>query len=216
MAAIDLASKNIFDIMHTTRAMRRLKPDPVPDALVKQILQAGLAAANGGNNQRWRFMVIKDPVKKKAVQAVYKRAFDNIVGPRYRASAPPPGSDAARYKRQHDAVEYLTDHYHEAPVWIVVCLQEGSPPTRWSGASAYPAVQNMLLAARALGLGSTLTTRHLIYEKDSEDALGLPPGVHSYAILPIGYPMGNFGPVGRGRLEDFVYGDNWGEPYKGL
>ena len=74
----------------------------------------------------------------------------------------------------------------------------------------------MLLAARALGLGSTLTTRHLFFEQDAENALGLPPGVHSYAILPIGYPMGNFGPVGRGNLADFVYGDNWGEPYSGL
>src|SRR5437763_1093955 len=77
----------------------------------------------------------------------------------------------------------------------------------------YPAVQNMLLAARALGLGATLTTRHLLYEKESEAALGLPPGVHSYAILPIGYPMGRFGPVGRGPLKDIVYENEWGRPY---
>ena len=209
-------SNDVFEIMHTTRAMRRLKPDPVPDELIKKILQAGMCAANGGNSQRWRFMVIKDAAKKKAVQVVYKRAYAQIIGPRYASSAPPPGVDAARYKRQHDAVEYLTEHYHEAPVWIVACLEEGHAPTRWSGASIYPAVQNMLLACRALGLGSTLTTRHLFFEKDSENALGLPEGVHSYAILPIGYPMGNFGPVGRGNLADFVYGDNWGEPYRGL
>lgn len=212
----DIMSTDVFDIMHTTRAMRRLKPDPVPDELIKKILQAGLCAANGGNTQRWRFMVIKDPAKKKAVQKVYKRAYDEIIGPRYATSAPPPGSDAARYKRQHDAVEYLTEHYHEAPVWIVACLDEPGGPTSWSGASVYPAVQNMLLAARALGLGSTLTTRHMMFGKDAEDALGLPPGVHSYAILPIGYPMGNFGPVGRGNLSDFVYGDNWGQTWAGL
>ena len=81
------------------------------------------------------------------------------------------------------------------------------------GASIYPAVQNMLLAIRALGLGSTLTTRHLLFEKEAEAALGLPPGVHSYAILPIGYPMGKFGPVGRGKLSDFVFQDKWGQPY---
>jgi nitroreductase len=74
----------------------------------------------------------------------------------------------------------------------------------------------MLLAARALGLGSTLTTRHLLYEKEAEAALGLPQGVHSYAILPIGYPMGRFGPVGRGALVDIVYEDQWGKPYAGL
>jgi len=206
---------DVFEIMGTTRAMRRLKPDPVPDALVNKILEAGICAANGGNSQRWRFIVIKDPAIKKAVQVVYKRAFDEIVGPRYKSSAPPPGSDAAKYKRQHDAVEYLTDHYHEAPVWIVACIAE-EKPTRWSGASIYPAVQNMLLAARALGLGSTLTTRHLFFEEDAEKALGLPEGVHSYAILPIGYPMGRFGPVGRGKLADFVYQDKWGQAYEAL
>jgi nitroreductase len=208
---------DLFDIVKTTRAMRRLKPDPVPDALIRQILEAGVCAANGANTQRWRFLVVKDPAIKKQVQIFYKRAFDEVVGPRYQSSAPPPGVTRERYSRQHAAVEYLTDHFHEAPVWIVACIDEGNTtPTRWSGASIYPAVQNMLLAARALGLGATLTTRHLLYEKESEAALGLPPGVHSYAILPIGYPMGRFGPVGRGPLADVVYEDRWGQRYRGL
>ncbi len=205
-------SGDIFEILHNTRAMRRLKPDPVSDELIRKILDAGIRAPSGGNNQTWRFLVIKDPAIKKAVQVEYKKAYDDVIGPRYASAAPPPGSDEQRYHRQHTAVEYLTDHYHEAPVWIVACLEHGdSEPNRHSGASIYPAVQNMLLAARALGLGSTLTTRHLIREAESEKALGLPPGVHSYAILPIGYPMGNFGPVGRGNLKDFVYEDRWGE-----
>ena len=207
---------DLFEIMETTRAMRRLNPDPVPDALIQKIIRAGVCAANGGNTQRWRFLVIKDQKIKKQVQVHYKRAFDEVVGPRYLNSSPPPGVTRERYNRQHAAVEYLTDHFHEAPVWIVACLDEGtSTPTRSSGASISPAVQNMLLAARALGLGATLTTRHLLYEKESEAALGLPPGVHSYAILPIGYPMGKFGPVGRGPLADIVYEDRWGNPYPG-
>jgi nitroreductase len=204
---------DVFEIMNTTRSMRRLRPDPVPDELIRKILQAGICAANGGNTQRWRFLVVRDPAIKKAVAAYYKRAFDQVVGPRYRSSPPPPGVSAERYQRQHAAVEYLTEHFHEAPVWIVACIEDATQPTRWSGASIYPAVQNMLLAARALGLGSTLTTRHLLYEKETEAALGLPPGVHSYAILPIGWPMGRFGPVGRGVLGDFVYQDRWGQPY---
>ena len=207
---------DVFEIIHSTRAMRRLKPDPVPDALIAQILQAGQCAPNGGNTQRWRFLVIKDTAIKKAVQVWYKRALDEVVGPRYASSAPPPGATAEGYKRQHSAVEYLTDHFHEAPVWIVPCIESADKPNRSSGASIYPAVQNMLLAARALGLGATLTTRHLLYEKESEAALGLPPNVHSYAILPIGYPMGKFGPVGRGPLADFVYQDRWGQPFKGM
>jgi len=208
----------LFEIIHSLRAMRRLKPDPVPDDLVRQILLAGQAAASGGNTQRWRFLVLKDPEIKKKVQVYYKKAFDEVVGPRYASSPPPPGSDAARYKRQHAAVEYLTDHYHEAPVWIVACLEDGSVsgPGRSAGASIYPAVQNMLLAARALGLGSTLTTRHIAYEKEVDAAMGIPPGFHSYAILPIGYPMGRFGPVGRGPLTDVVYLDGWGKAYPGI
>ena len=207
-------TNELFEIMHTTRAMRRLKSDPVPDALIRKILEAGICAPNGGNTQRWRFLVIKDQAIKRQVQQYYKRAFDEVVGPRYLSSAPPPGVSRDAYTRQHAAVEYLTDHFHEAPVWIVACLEEGATaPTRSSGASIYPAVQNMLLAARALGLGATLTTRHLLYEKETEAALGLPSGVHSYAILPIGYPMGHFGPVGRGPIKEIVYADRWGKPY---
>ena len=216
MAEATNGGTDVFEIMHTTRSMRRLRSDPVPDELIRKILQAGASAANGGNTQRWRFLVIKDPAIKKAVAAYYKRAFDEVVGPRYRTSAPPPGVSAERYQRQHGAVEYLTEHFHEAPVWIVACIEDAAPPTRWSGASIYPAVQNMLLAARALGLGSTLTTRHLLHEKEAEAALGLPHGVHSYAILPIGWPIGRFGPVGRGALTDIVYQDRWGQPYPGL
>jgi nitroreductase len=207
---------DVFEIMSTTRSMRRLKPDPVPDELIQKILHAGLGAANGGNTQKWRFMVVKDPAIKQAVQVWYKKAFDEVVGPRYATSGPPPGITGDKYKRQHGAVEYLTDHFHEAPVWIVACLEDGPNPNRSAGASVYPAVQNMLLAIRALGLGSTLTTRHLQFAKETEAALGLPPGVHSYAILPVGYPMGKFGPTGRGKMSDFVFGDKYGESWAPL
>src|SRR5262245_17734237 len=206
----------LFEIIHTTRAMRRLKPDPVPDALIDRVLEAGQCAPNAANAQQWRFLVVKDLTIKQAVQVWYRRAFDEVMGPHYRSSPPPPGMDPERYRRQADAVEYLTDHFHEAPVWIVPCLEHGKQATtRWSGASIYPAVQNMLLAARALGLGATLTTRHLFYEKETEAALGLPPGVHSYAIIPIGYPQGKFGPVRRGPLPKVVYQDRWGQAWDG-
>ena len=216
---IDLTSKNLFDILGTTRAMRRLKPDPVPDALIVKILETGTRAPNGANSQSWHFIVVKDMSIKKAVQVWYKKALDEIVGPRYASSAPPAGSNADKYHRQHLAVEYLTEHFHEAPVWIVACIKHDNPlipPNRSAGASIYPAVQNMLLAARALGLGASLTTRHLFYEAETEKALGLPEGTHSYAIIPIGYPLGNFGPVGRGELRDFVSLDRIGQPWDAL
>ena len=216
---IDLSSQNIFDILGTMRAMRRLKPDPVPDDLIIKILEAGTRAPNGANSQTWHFIVVKDIAIKKAVQVWYKKALEEVVGPRYAASAPPAGSTAEKYHRQHLAVEYLTEHFHEAPVWIVACINHNDPlikPNRTAGASIYPAVQNMLLAARALGLGANLTTRHLLFEEESEKALQLPPGVHSYAIIPIGYPMGNFGPVTRGDLRDFVSLDRIGQPWSAL
>jgi nitroreductase len=207
----------LFETIGTMRAMRRLKPDPVPDALIRKILEAGICAPNGGNAQRWRFLVVKDRAIKEAVQVWYKKAFVEVVGPHYLVAETPPGSDRERLLRQRAAAEYLTDHFHEAPIWIVPCLEHGkAQPRRADGASIYPAVQNMLLAARALGLGATLTARHLLYEKETEAALGLPPGVHSYAILPIGYPMGRFGPVGRGALSEFVSLDRWGAAYPGL
>ena len=208
---------DLFEAIHTQRAIRRFKPDPVPRELVHEVLDAAIRAPSASNRQPWRFLVVKDRAIKEQVQHYYQRAYDEVVGPRYSTSPPPPGSSPGRYRRQHQAVAYLTEHFHEAPVWIVACLEVGEgTPSRSSGASIYPAVQNMLLAARALGLGATLTTRHLNYEKEVEAILGLPPGVHSYAILPIGYPLGNFGPVGRGRLADVVYQDRWGEPYPAL
>ena len=120
-----------------------------------------------------------------------------------------------RFLRLLDVAEYLAARIHEAPVWIIPCL-EGSTPTRISGSSIYPAVQNMLLAARSLGLGATLTTLHLQFEKEAEAAMGLPPNVHSYALLPIGYPMGRFGAVRRVPLADVVYQDRWGQAYRDL
>jgi nitroreductase len=209
-----LNTADLFDI-RTIRSMRRLKPDPVPNELIRKILEAGTCAPSGGNMQRWRFLVIRDQKVKETVGALYKRAWDEQVAPRYRSGEPAPGTSRERFLRLLDAAEYLANHIHEAPVWIVPCL-EGATPTRTSGSSIYPAVQNMLLAARALGLGATLTTLYLNFEKEAEAALGLPPNVHSYALLPIGYPMGRFGPVRRVPLADVVYEDRWGQPSRVL
>ncbi len=206
-------STEIFEIMHTMRAMRRLKPDPVPDELIEKILMAGTAAPSGGNSQRWRFLVIRDPEIKRAIQPYYRRAFDEVARPRHEAAAPPSGPERDRHDRALNAVEYLTDHFHEAPVWIVACLSGGAQETRSTPGSIYPAVQNMLLAARALGLGATLTARHLHYEKEVEAILGLPEDMHSYAIIPIGWPIGKFGPTRRLPLSEVVYLDRWGESW---
>lgn len=200
---------DLFEIMRTTRSMRRLKPDPIPQDLLNQVLEAGTFAANGGNMQSWRFLVIRDQTIKDAVSVWYRKAWHEVVGPRYRSGGPAPGTTPERFARMLSAAEHLADRLHEAPVWIVPCQMGPRGP----GASVFPAVQNMLLAARALGLGATLTTLYLIHEKAAEAAMGLPDDVHSYAILPIGFPMGKFGPVRRAPLADVVFEDRWGQAW---
>jgi nitroreductase len=170
---------------------------------------------SSGKMQRWRFLVVRDAEMKQTVGALYKRAWDGQVAPRYRSGEPAPGTSRERFERMLAAAEHLANHIHEAPVWVVPCL-EGGTPTRTSGSSIYPAVQKMLLAARAFGLGATLTTLYLQFEKEAEATLGFPPGVHSYALLPIGDPMGQFGPVRRIPLAEIVNGDRWGKPYRDL
>ena len=112
-------STDLFEIIRSTRSMRRLKPDPVPTELIRKILEAGVCAPSGGNMQRWRFLVVKDPAIKQMVGAYYKRAWDERVAPRYRAGEPAPGMSPERFFRLLDAAEYLAAHIHEAPVWIV-------------------------------------------------------------------------------------------------
>jgi nitroreductase len=188
--------------------MRRLKTDPVPGALLSRILEAGTLAASGGNMQSWRFLVIRDRTIKEAAGAWYRKAWYEVVAPRYRSSEPAPHTTPEGFSRMLAAAEHLADHIHEASVWIVPCL--AGPRLTGSGASIFPAVQNMLLAARALGLGATLTTLYLIHEKEAEAAMGIPDSHHSYSILPVGYPLGRFGPVRRAPLADVVYDNKWG------
>jgi len=207
---------DLFEAIHSMRAMRRLKPDPVPDESIRKIIAAGLCAPSGGDVQHWRFIVVKDPEIKQQIQLRYKKALDQLL-PRYRAAPPPPGKTEAQKHRMLDAVVYLTEHFHEAPVLIVCCLV-GDMATaiglpKMSGASIYPAVQNMLLAARGLGLGSTLTTRHLLFEKEVNNVLGLPENAQTFAILPIGHPMGKLGPVSRQPVEEVTFQDRWGKAY---
>jgi nitroreductase len=120
--------------------------------------------------QRWRFLVIRDPKVKEAVGALYKRAWDEQVAPRYRSGEPAPGTSRERFERMLAAAEHLANHIHEAPVWLVPCLK-GGPPTRTSGSSIYPAVQNMLLAAQVAIVEQNWQVRRLDTEPRIERAV---------------------------------------------
>ena len=124
------STTDLFEIIKTTRSMRRLKPDPVPNELIRKILEAGVCAPSGGNMQRWRFLLIRDPKVRETVGALYKRAWDEQVAPRYRSGEPAPGTSRERFERMLAAAEYLAAHIHEAPVWIVPCLEAALRPVR--------------------------------------------------------------------------------------
>ena len=202
----------LFDAIRTTRSMRRLKPDPVPDEIIHEILAAAICAPSGGDSQHWRFIVVKDPGIKRQIQIRYKRTYEDLKE-RFHAAPPPPGKTEAQKQRMLAARDHLTEHFHEAPVLIVCCLYGDSGSGVGAGASIYPAVQNMLLAARALGMGATLTTRHLLYESEVDEILGFPEGAKSFAIVPIGYPLGRFGRVSRAPVEQVTFLDRWGGKY---
>lgn len=211
-----MAEPGIFEVMYTTRSLRRLKPEPVPDAVIYRILDAAIRAPSGGNTQHWRFLVVKDPQVKHQVQQVYQKAWSEVRA-MYRTRSAPEHMPEEKFRRLLDAATYLADHLAEVPVLLFACLQERPLPPhlaaklgRLSGSSIYPAVQNILLACRALGLGATLTTVSALYEDELRSILHLPADISTYALIPIGYPRGKFGPVQRVPVEEVTCVDRWG------
>lgn len=209
---------DVFHIMHTCRSMRRLRPDPVPDELIYKVLDAGIRAPSGGGVQAWRFVVITDPPIKQKIAEIYVRGW-RIAEKQY--------ADAgAALDGNMRAARYLAEHLAEAPVLVLACLRArklhqerlASPNAvnfaRIMGGSIYPAVQNMLLACRALGLGATLTSITSQYEKEMHEILGLPEFLSTYALIPIGYPLGKFGPVTRTPVEQVTWHNQYGIPFK--
>ncbi|MCH7482476.1 MAG: nitroreductase family protein [Chloroflexi bacterium] len=192
----------LFEAIYTQRALRHLKPDPVPDELIRKVIDAGIHAPNGGNQQRWAFVVIKDPVLKAKLAEPYK------------AEGHPDHGEAGTWsKRNAEAsADYLADHAAEVPVWILACTEH--PGTDIShGASIYPAVQNMLLAARALGLGSVMTTRvRRGFEPQMREWVGIPDGFVTAAMIPLGYPQDGYryGPTTRRDAAEVTHWEHWG------
>jgi nitroreductase len=203
------ASRDVYDglygVMSTCRAMRRLRADPVPDELVRRLIDAAAAAPSGRNLQRARWIVVRDPDQRRRIAELNRRAsLDH-------ATAERDASTTGARRRMWDAVLWQTDHMHEAPVIVVaVCIMDDpdQDPGRYAS-SIWPGVQNLLLAARALGLGATPTTYALACRDELESVLGLPAHVRAQAVIPIGWPLGNFGPVARLPLDEVLMSDRW-------
>jgi nitroreductase len=198
---------DFFDVARTQRAMRRLHTDAIADDDLWTILETAIMAPSGGNVQPWNFVVIRDADKKRKIGEWYLEAWDKTYGPARQAmQANPAGA------RTFSSADYLANHIAEAPVLVLATIKKGMQtigPTL--GASIYPAVQNLMLAARALGLGTTLTTLHKLHEADVKAMLGIPDDVETMALIPIGKPKGKFGTPERLPAEKVVYWDAWGE-----
>jgi nitroreductase len=197
---------DFFEVARTQRAMRRLKPDPIPDDDLWALLETAIMAPSGGNQQPWNFIVVRDAEKKRKIGAWYLEAWERSYGPARQAML----ADPAR-ARTFNSADHLARHLAEAPVLVIATIRKGlADAGPLLGASIYPAVQNLMLAARALGLGTTLTTLHKLHEADVKQLLGIPENVETMALIPIGVPLGRFGPPSRMPAEKVVYWDGWG------
>ncbi|MEQ8233536.1 MAG: nitroreductase family protein [Gammaproteobacteria bacterium] len=205
----------LFATMHSLRAMRRLKPDPVPDALIERILDAAVCAPSGQNSQPWAFLVVTDAAGKRFFGERYRYWIYERFGAAIRTDDPSTASG-----RSINAARHLADHMHEVPVLLMVMGQRDWPfavpqeerrgPAPPSYGSVYPCVQNILLAARGLGLGASLTTMHQMFEPELHAHFGIPREYGVVAVIPLGYPRGRFGPVTRAPSRSKTHYGRWG------
>ncbi len=206
----------LVEAMTTQRAIRRLRTDPVDDALVLRLIELALKAPTGSNAQGWQFVVVRDRAVKERLGTLNRRAWTLYGGiGRWLSRSDP------KMLRLLDAVQWQADHFAEIPVVVVACLQGFIPPfPRIATASLYgsifPSVQNLLLAARAAGLGAALITLPLWSTFLARRALGLPWTVSPCAVIPLGWPRGRYGPTTRKPVGDVVHVDRWGnQPFRG-
>ncbi len=201
---------SLMEALSTNRAIRRFRPEPVPDEAIERVLDAAIRAPTGGNRQNWRFLVLRDSAVRAQVGDLYRQSFHEVYTPERIRQA-----NTAQTARVLRSAVYLADHMgHEPPVLILACLEStpGAPPAnRTAGSSIYPAVQNLMLAARGLGLGTCLTTLHTRREAEIKALLGIPEHVDTYALIPLGYPATAFGPVTRQPVAAVTFHDRWGQ-----
>ena len=213
--ALAALSMPLLDAMMTQRAIRRVKPDPVDDAIVVKCIELGLRAPTGSNGQNWEFIVVKD-----------QRVKDKL-GKRYRQGWSLYGAMGERMAKGDESmlkilrsVKWQVEHFSEIPVLVIPCLRGGMRlpyvPTPFVGESSffgsiYPSVQNLLLAARAMGLGASLITMPLWSVTSARKTLGLPLSVTPVCVIPLGWPKGRYGPTTRKPVEDVVHLDSYGK-----
>ncbi len=222
-----MAGHDLYEMMSTLRAVRRLKPDAIPPDVLDRVLQAACWAPTGGNMQPWKVIVVRSPERKAALADIYGPQWHTYSGfsRRRAAKAGMAGEELAKMERTLAAGDYLADHLAEAPVLLLFIADPAKMAitdknlgrvSMVGGGSVYTAVQNAMLACRAEGLGCTLTTLHCIREPEVKEALGIPEDWATLALVPIGYPRGKgHGPISRQPVEQLVFDDTFGQAWQG-
>jgi len=204
---------DIFDVIYNCRAMRRLDTKPVPAELLVKLIDAANQAASGSNMQRARWIVVTDTAVKKKLTDLNRQGVESYIGPQTSRPDAVPHQSKEKRLRMLDAVIWQTEHMHEMPAIVMACMEFGSPITdktiTQGNGSIWPGIQNLLLAARALGLGATPTTLALGDRQAVAEALNLPDTMAAYCLIPVGYPLGKFGPVTRKPVEEVMRWDQW-------
>ena len=202
MTTVSRLSMPLGEAIFSLRAIRRLKPDPIPDEDIRDILEAAIHAPNGGNTQQWHFLVIKDPELRTQLGVLYREAWwakrkdAGINGP----------EDIPASNRVMRSAMRLAEEFGKAPVMVLICAT-----AKGSGAAAsiIPAAQNMLLAARALNIGGTITTLHPQVEERVHQLFGIPDTAQVVYAIPLGYLRGQFGPTSRKPITEVCSYDHW-------
>lgn len=206
---------DVYEAMSTLRAVRRLKPDPIPADVVERVLQAAAWAPTGGNNQPFRIISISDREKLQAMQAMYAESWHGYTAAmRERLGEVPQATERAL-----KAGDYLADHWGELPLLLVFCFNPKmmaitdanlDRPSVVGGGSVYTAVQNVMLACRTEGLGCVLTTLLCYHEAAVKDLLNVPEDWFTCAHVPIGYPvLKGHGPISRRTIGQLVHDNSW-------
>jgi nitroreductase len=211
---------DVHEAIRTTRAIRRFTDEPVTDAEILTCLRAAVQAPSGGNIQPWQFLVVTDPGQKHAIGALYRRAYDRYE--RALLDGLPPfrtEEDEASFMRSVAASRHLAEHLGEAPALVLflmfdisMALQDadGVLDVGTPYASVYPAVQNFMLAARGLGIGTTLTTVYRIHHDELRALCAVPDHFQVVALVPMGRPRGRFAMARRRPAEAMTHWDRYG------
>lgn len=205
----------------TLRSIRRFTEEPVSDEEVMTCIRAAVQAPNGGNLQAWQFLVVTDPETKRAIGRVYRRAWDRYE-PASRAAQPPArnAEAAAVFEKNMRLATHLADTVGQVPVLVLVLMmrlpwsftdEQGELDIGPQVGSVFPAIQNLMLAARAQGIGTALTTVYRIYERDVREICGIPEGYDVVALIPMGRPKGKFGVAPRRPAERVTSWNRFGE-----